>query len=119
MDEVNIICWLWGGKYSVADVARLANAVKRNLRARHRIHLFSDIAYSVPGVETHPIADRHLTNRSCFCRLRMFDPVWQLNNGLTGTIWSMDLDLVITGELDGYLQTDSSFKILQHVNATN
>lgn len=119
MDEVNVISWLWGSKYTVNDVTRLATAVKKNLRAPHRFHVFSDVAYSLTGIETHLIRDPALANRSCFCRLRMFDPNWQAAFNMKGWILSLDLDLVITGGLDDLLMTTSRFKILQHVNAVN
>jgi len=120
MDGVNVISWMWGSKYNPRDVQRLANAVQKNLRARHRFYLFSDLPYSISGVETREIQDPNLTDRSCFCRLRMFDRQWQVRNGFhKGPILSLDLDLMVLKPIDDLLVTTSSFKILQGVNAVN
>ena len=120
MDEVNVICWMWGNKYQIYDVERLARYVKKRLTRRHRFHLFTDLPYNAAaGIEVHQIVDPILMDRSCFCRLRVFDPEWQKKNGLAGQILCLDLDLLIVGLLDDLLVTDSTFKILQNVNAVN
>jgi len=49
----------------------------------------------------------------------MFDPVWQDWHGLQGKIISLDLDLVITGEIDHLFAGNSTFKILHGANASN
>ena len=118
MDDVNVICWLWGTKYSIADAERLSRAVKKQLGRPHRFIVFSDITYSTL-LEVKPIEDPILMARSCFCRLRMFDPWWQEKNAIKGQILSLDLDLALTGRLDDLLVTDSTFKILKGANAVN
>lgn len=85
----------------------------------HRFVVFSDRNLKLIGVDNRPIEDKYLATKSCFCRLRMFDPAWQKRNGFDGPILSLDLDLVITAKLDPLLVTESSFKILQGVNKIN
>jgi len=120
MDGVNVVCFMWGSKYGIYDVERLARYVKKRMRTPHRFHLFTDLPYqSLPEIEVHQIEDRQLMDRSCFCRLRVFDPEWQKKHGLTGQILCLDLDLLIVGLIDDLLATPSTFKILQGVNAVN
>jgi len=57
--------------------------------------------------------------RSCFVRLRMFDPIWQRANGFKDRIVSLDLDLVITGTIEPLFETPSSFMILKGANEVN
>jgi hypothetical protein len=118
---VNIITWLWGNKYGGYDVVRLAKACRKHFRGDHRFHLFTDRpgAGYPPIVAVHPISDPALCGRACLCRLRMFDPVWQQGYNFDGQIISLDLDLVITGELDPLFADDATFKILHGANAAN
>jgi len=60
-----------------------------------------------------------LCGRHCFCRLRMFDPVWQGWHGIDGKIIALDLDVIITGEIDHLFAGDATFKILKGANASN
>lgn len=121
MAELIVISWLWGNKYDPRDVMRLANAVRKNLRMDHRFCLFADRPYGnlSPDIDVREIRDLHLTDRSCFCRLRMFDPAWQKQNGFTSQILALDLDLIITGDIGSYVLTNKPFMILKNVNAAN
>lgn len=118
---LNVITWLWGSKYARHDVVRLANACRENLRCEHRFHLFTDRPLvSYPSeIAVHGMSDPGLCARACLCRLRMFDPGWQQHYGLEGKIISLDLDVVITGEIDQLFAGDASFKILHGANAAN
>lgn len=114
-----IITWLWGKKYASRDVARLANACRENFSPEHRFHVFTDQYIQLPGVYAHAISDPGLCERSCFCRLRMFDPIWQEWYGFDGKIISLDLDIIITGAIDHLFAGDTTFRILRGANATN
>jgi hypothetical protein len=118
---LNVITWLWGSKYGTRDVIRLANAVEDQLRCEHRFYLFTDRShFGLPSrVRVCAISDPMLCARHCFCRLRMFDPVWQGWHGIDGKIISLDLDVIITGEIDHLFAGDASFKILKGANASN
>lgn len=116
---VNVICWLWGTKYVAHDVQRLQEAVRRNLSVPHRFVLFTDQALALTGIDARELEDRALTTKSCFCRLRMFDQQWQKRQYFREPIFSLDLDLLIANRLDDLLVTNSTFKILQGVNAVN
>jgi hypothetical protein len=118
---LNIITWLWGDKYGTKDVSRLANAAANYLRCDHRFYLFSDRRhFGLPShIRVSAISDPNLCARHCFCRLRMFDPIWQGWHGMDGKIISLDLDVIITGEIDYLFAGDESFKILKGANASN
>lgn len=106
-----ISTWAWGTKYGPEYVAKLASAVKRNLKQPHRFAVFS------PQEE-----DAYLTEiPGCFARLRTFDPEWQAANGIEpgDKIVCMDLDLIVTGSLDGLFDRPEPFTILQGVNTSN
>lgn len=122
MAKLDIITWLWGKKYTAHDVTRLQFQVRRNLRVDHTFHLFSDrvVAGVPPTIRQHLISDLDLCDRHCFCRLRMFDPEWQKENGFTGHIVSLDLDVVITGTLDSlFKEGQPDFMMLKGVNSVN
>lgn len=117
---INVIAWLWGTKYPERDVQRLHAAVKKNLKREHRFVVFTERYYASPlDVRVIDSTDWKLANRSCFCRLRMFDPDWQTRNEFSGPILSLDLDLVITGQIDPLLDTPSPFMILKGANEVN
>ena len=67
--------------------------------------------------------DEYLTRvPGCLARLRTFDPEWQaevLGAEEGDRIVVLDLDLVITGSLDGLFDRDEPFVILQGVHTAN
>jgi hypothetical protein len=107
-----IICtWVWGTKYGHDYISKLFGGIRRNLTQDY-----------LPMVTTPPAEDRHLTEiPGCFARLRTFDPAWQAANGIEpgDRIVCMDLDMVITGSLDGLFDREEPFTILQGVNSSN
>lgn len=106
-----ISTWIWGDKYGADHVAKLAVGVARNLDQPHEFRVF----------EPEP-QDLYLTERKgCFARLRTFDPAWQAAQGikLYDRIVVLDLDLVVTGPLDGLFDRPEPFAILQGVNTAN
>lgn len=111
--------WLWGAKYSSDDVAKLASAVRRNLKQFHRFVCFSDRSLEIEGVECGIILDFDLLEvKGCFARLRMFDPSWQ-EGWFDDQIVNMDLDSVVTGPLDKLFDRPEPFVILQGGNYAN
>lgn len=72
-----------------------------------------------PDIEVQPIEDRDLIGRACFCRLRQFDPDWQKRHGFDDRIVGLDLDAIITGQLDPLFDRQESFLILKGANAVN
>lgn len=111
MTEITVCTWLWGSKYGPHYVERLARGVARHLEQPHRFVVFR------PQPE-----DEYLTQvPGCLARLRMFDPAWQKANGIEEgqRVVCLDLDLIITGELDPLFDRPETFVILQGANAVN
>lgn len=111
-----ITTWLWGSKYGPEYLARLRSSLERNIRQPYRFIVLTDNV-TEPG--QRPIPDLELTQtRGCFARLRMFDPKWQaeMEIGDGDRIVTVDLDSVITGELDPLFDRPEPFVIAQGGN---
>jgi hypothetical protein len=109
VEELTVCAWRWGEKYGPHYVERVAAGLHRHLATPFSFRVFTpdpaDVALTeVPG---------------CFARLRMFDPAWQIANGVRGRLVCLDLDLVVAGALDGLFDRPEPFVILQGVNASN
>src|SRR5215471_12145415 len=122
--QVLTVCtWLWGNKYSLADVWRLKRGVLRHLEQAHRFLVMTERErdpFSLLGVERHAIKDPELTGiAGCFCRLRMFDYGWQQNRGIDDRLVCIDLDAIMTGPLDVLFDRPESFVILAGANSVN
>lgn len=115
-----ISTWLWGTeKYGVDDVAKLAAGVRRHLKQPHRFVCFSERHFRMDGVACGIIPDLWLTKmKGCYARLRVFDPAWQ-EARFDDRLVTIDLDTVITGELDPLFDRPEPFVILQGANAAN
>lgn len=118
---LDIVTWMWGDKYGPEDVVRLESRIRKNLRLPCQFHLFTDNHHWAlpPSICVWPISDPELIGKGCFCRLRMFDPDWQRQHKMFGTIVSIDLDVVVVRELDPLFETKEPFKILTGANASN
>src|SRR5262245_14398923 len=105
-----VTTWIWGDKYGEEYIARLWSGVQRGLKST----LF-DFRVIHPQINDDDLL------KGCLCRLRMFDPRWQHDHGIKpwDRIVCLDLDLVITGELDPLFDRSEDFVILQGANAAN
>jgi hypothetical protein len=112
--------WLWGDKYSPEDVAKLAAGCRRHITEPFRFLCITDDLSKAPeGTEPWLIRDMELTKvKGCFARLRMFDPDWQETVAITRLL-NLDLDLIITGDMDPMVQRPEPFVILQGANSSN
>jgi hypothetical protein len=119
-----VCSWLWGKKWPSVYVERLFAGVARNLKQDFRSVLVTDqVGYAgadvVLQIETE---DRPLLEvPGCLVRMRMFDPAWQARIGArTGDrIVCIDVDAVITGQIDPLFDRDDEFTIMQGFNTTN
>lgn len=115
-DQLNIVCFLWhGDRWNENDsgalyVNRLHNAIQRNLSLPHRFICLTNIPEGIhEGIDILPLdAPSWL---GCLPKVCMFNP----DLGLEGQVFSIDLDVIITGSLDemcsyrGNFATRSSF----------
>lgn len=107
----NIITLKWGDRYGAEYVNRLASAVRRNTSGPISVICFTDDPSGIdPSVEIHPIpeialpAEAMVTGWRKLCLFREDLPVEGL--GLF-----LDLDIVITGSLDGFFTFGESHDI--------
>lgn len=117
---LTILTWLWGDKYGAEDVRRLQRGIARHVKEDHRFLCVTD--NQIDGVETTIIKDPGLTHlKGCIARLRLFDEVWQRDIGCKDgeRIVNIDLDVVVTGDLDPLFGRADSFTILTRANAAN
>lgn len=108
-------CFKWGKKYTSDYVNRLARGVRRNLSLPHRFVVITDdeVGFEKEIDEIWPIGDPKLlrVRDGCYVRLRIFDPEWQAQYGVDRFV-SLDLDSVITGDLDPLFDRPEPFCIL-------
>jgi len=120
---LTICTWLWGNKYGRDDVCKLQAGLLRHLSTSHRLLVMTEREREISfpsGIERHAIKDPELLKvQGCFARLRMFDPDWQARRQINSPMVCMDLDVVITGNLDRVFDRSEDFVILQGVNALN
>lgn len=103
---LNVACIKWGTKYGAEYVHRLRDGVARNLKADHRFVCITDNA---AGLDCEVIAiDSSL--RGWWQKVTLFrrDPY-----GLTGRIFYLDLDVVITGALEPLIENSDDFSTIR------
>lgn len=123
---LTVCTWSWGNKYPVSYARKVAAGFARHLKMPHRFIVLTDNpkAFLPTGLSVWeiPRQDRSLLDiKGCFARLRTFDPEWQRAYGiLEGDIvaW-VDLDVVVTGELDPLFARPEPFVIFQGANSVN
>lgn len=120
---LKICTWLWGDKYDVDYVNRLAEGVRRHLTIGHHFICFVDRPRRLPKeIIQIEIPYLHLTEiKGCFTRLCLFDPTFQSKIGMLqgDKIACIDLDVIITGNLDTIFSRKEPFVILQGANSDN
>jgi hypothetical protein len=109
MAKLTIATWIWGTKYSGYYIERLKHGIRRNLKQWHRFVVFEPF----PGDEK--------LFPGCFVRLRMFSKIFQNYYCIEpeSHLICLDLDLIVTGELDPLFDRDESLVIFQGANAAN
>src|SRR6185369_11456219 len=109
---LHVVAWRWGHKYGAEYVNRLQAGVARHLKAQHKFICITNDNNGL-NCETWPILRPDLTfvRDGCYARLHMFSPYWQERFGIDKLV-CLDLDLVITRELDPLFEGDEPFKIL-------
>lgn len=120
---LTIVSWLWGQKYDVGYVRRLAYGLQTHITQPYRTILLSDhLASAGYFDEQVVISDLALLEMpGCFARLRLFDPEWQAKHGISPghRIVCIDLDVVVAGPLEPLFDRPEPFVILQGANSSN
>lgn len=120
MKPLTIVCWKWRSdgnyltEYGARDVNILAAMLRRNLTIPYTLKLVSDdfdgVDSSIERVQiwTEPNVKVAGNKPNCYRRLRQFAP--EARYFLGERVLSLDLDCVITGNLDSILSEDVDFK---------
>ena len=98
-----IICMKWGSRYGSEFVNRLYSSIKRHTNKPTRLICFTDKNNGIiPDVITKPLPKIDLPDTISLTPWRKLS-VWQFPlHGLQGDVLFLDLDLVITGNLDQF-----------------
>lgn len=110
----NIICMKWGDKFGPEYVNRLYNMVQENLTLEHRFICFTDNTEGlIQGIETRPLPEVTLENglpERGWKKLGVFSN--QLSD-LSGTALFLDLDTIITGNINQFFEVEGEFLIIK------
>jgi hypothetical protein len=104
MNTINIVCVKWGTKYGAEYVNRLYAAVQRHTTVEHQFHCYTDNTTGLnSNIVTHPLPNNEL--EGWWNKMYLFNR----DNGfvLGERIFYIDLDTLITGNIDHILQTPS------------
>lgn len=102
MDLINIISLKWGTKYGDAYVNKLYSAVKRNTTLPFKFHCFTDDGSRLNAeIKVHSLPFGNKLD-SWWNKLWLFNP----NLPIRSKIFYIDLDTVITGNIDDLLRAD-------------
>jgi hypothetical protein len=103
---LNIVCFKWGNKFGAEYVNRLYNAVSRSVTLPHNFVCFTDDPEGVE-CETRPFLNNNL-------------PYWwyiiglfNKEHGFKNKVLYMDLDTVITDNIDHIVSLDADFAITE------
>lgn len=103
-NSVNIICLKWGDLYDSEYVNKLYRGVNGFLKRPFEFHCFTDndqniespvICHDIARLEAEPILHRNI-----FLKLAAINTL----TGLSGTTLFLDLDIIITGDLDVFFE---------------
>lgn len=116
--KLTFVTWLWSGNtmpattttYVADHVNRMASMIRRHCTLPHEIVCVTDMPEGIDStVRTVALWPDLCEHSRCFRRLKMFDPVMAEIFG--PRIVSIDLDTVITANIDHLFQRDEPFVI--------
>jgi len=97
---LNVVCLKWGIKYPPYYVNRLYNMVKNNLSLPFRFYCMTEDSEGLdPEIEILSLPD--LGIKGWWYKLYLFKPDFY---GLEGEMLYLDLDIVITGNIDALIE---------------
>lgn len=107
---VTVACVYWGNKFSKDYVYNLKASVERNTTVPHKFVVFSDRGFA--GIETKILRPGY---EGWWNKLQLFDPA----NKCSDRMVYLDLDTVITSNIDWLLEDRSWFMGIEDVGAVN
>jgi hypothetical protein len=106
--------------YTADDVNRMASMLARNVTLPHRVVCFTDDSAGIDSaIETHPIWADWTARGQCYRRLRLFSDEEWLQEIVGERFWSIDLDAVITGNIDHLLTETADFAAYRNIMVTH
>lgn len=114
-----IICIKWGAKYGALDVNRLYGGIARNITPPFRLICFTDDTAGLRAeVDTRPLPDFAYeppkNTKGKWPKSRL----WGDLGDVTGVVLFMDLDVVVTDNLDGFFAFGRPEDVVLARNAT-
>jgi hypothetical protein len=115
-----VICIRWGRKYGPDYVNRLYGMVARHLTPPFTFHCITDDGTGLrPEVGVIPLPELGFTlggiKHGIWDKSRLWQPTL---GGLEGPVLFMDLDLVVTGPLDGFFEHGPADRVVMARNPT-
>lgn len=108
MIPINIVCLKWGTKYGSEYVNRLFFALKRHTNIPFTFHCFTEKPEKInPGVIIHPLPYEGLDG--WWNKLYLFSKEIKID----GRIFYIDLDTIVTGNVDQIISYDKDFVVLR------
>ena len=109
-NEIHVVCVKWGDKYPSSYVNRLYGMVGRNLSLSHTFHCLTEKSAGIhEGVNILPLTDTDY--EGWWIKLMLFQ---QNFFGLRGRIIYLDLDVVITGNIDFLAEDNAGLSIIKN-----
>ena len=105
---INVICLKWGNKYDAEYVNKLYRGVCRNLALPFEFTCFTENSIGIdPYIKIEPLPFNRIT--SWWQKLYLFSP----HVPLSGRVFYIDLDTLITGNIDDIASVDTGFVVLR------
>ena len=98
-----IVCMKWGSKYGPEYVNKLYKSIKKNTKKPTKLYCFTDNTKNIDlNITCRPLPKISLPDAISHTPWRKMS-LWQFPlYGLKGDVLFLDLDLVITGDLDRF-----------------
>jgi hypothetical protein len=117
---IDLVCVCVGGKYTPElHVGQLYNGIKKHLTLPYTFHVLTDNPnhsyYKSKDIVTHHVPnwdDANGERKYWWYKMQMYNPKW----GFTGTVFYLDLDIIIVGNLDKFIDYSDNFIICQDFN---
>ncbi len=114
-EVVNIVCMKWGTRYTEQDVNILHSMVKRNLTLPHRfVCLTDDPSNITKEIECFPMPEIQVPSEYDMSPWRKLGMFSKKIADLSGKCLFLDLDIVITDNIDCFFTFSDKFTIIKN-----
>lgn len=104
---IKVVCVKWGTEFSAEYVNKLYYGIKRNTTIPFKFYCFTEDSTSInSNVKILPFSIDYL--KGWWNKMYLFHP----DNGLSGDVLFLDLDVLITNNIDDFLQPRDNFTIM-------